>query len=327
MRFENYKYQQNILPQNGKRIIANYGFDFVTVYQAFSDEIADYAIKNQKFGGNDYSFNRMTWIKPGFMWMMYRSGWASKVNQERILAIKVDKKGFFEILKNSIHTTFYPHLYDSQEIWQLMLQSSEIRIQWDPDHSPKGGKLERSTIQLGLKGEMLKLFNEKWIKEIVDITQFVKKQKTFIDNAELLEVPFERELSLNNYGEVLKNIDANWDSWNIYLEFKYGSEPSLDNFKNLVNEIRTDKEKGQLDYTSPKWEEYFKPEFWKLKPDDFPWLLDCFARGEYEFLYYDRISEDTAKLICRTWSAPYGGFDPFCVFIKGFGYEVVDDWE
>jgi len=25
--------------------------------------------------------NRMTWIKPNFLWMMYRSGWASKKNQ------------------------------------------------------------------------------------------------------------------------------------------------------------------------------------------------------------------------------------------------------
>ncbi len=38
--------------------------------------------------------NRMTWIKPNFLWMMYRSGWAVKKNQERILAIKLTKKGF-----------------------------------------------------------------------------------------------------------------------------------------------------------------------------------------------------------------------------------------
>jgi hypothetical protein len=327
MRFEKYKYQQNILPQNGKRIIANYGSDFVTVYQAFNNKIADYAIKNQKFGGSSYSFNRMTWFIPGFMWRMYRSGWASKENQERILAIKIDRVGFLEILKNAVHTTFYPDLYESHEIWQLELQSSEIRLQWDPDHSPNGTKLERNAIQLGLKGEILKLFNEKWIKEIVDITPFVMEQKTFIDRIEFLEVPFERELSLNNYGEVLKKIDANWDSWNIYLEFKYGSETGLDNFKNLVNEIRTDKEKEQLDYKSPKWGQYFKPDFWKLKPDDYPWLLDCFANGEYEFLYYDRISEDTAKLICRTWSAPYGGFEAFRDFIEGFGYEIIEVWE
>ncbi|MFM7854759.1 MAG: DUF4291 family protein [Flammeovirgaceae bacterium] len=27
------------------------------------------------------SLNRMTWMKPNFLWMMYRSGWATKHNQ------------------------------------------------------------------------------------------------------------------------------------------------------------------------------------------------------------------------------------------------------
>ena len=54
----------------------------VVVYQAFNPEIAQYAVQNQHFGGPAYNFNRMSWIKTNFLWMMYRSGWATKKNQE-----------------------------------------------------------------------------------------------------------------------------------------------------------------------------------------------------------------------------------------------------
>jgi hypothetical protein len=49
-----------------------------------------------------YNMNRMTWIKPNFLWMMYRSGWASKKNQERILAISLTRLGFEEILSKAV---------------------------------------------------------------------------------------------------------------------------------------------------------------------------------------------------------------------------------
>jgi len=78
MKTEKYIEQIKRLPNQGRQIIGQLNGDNIIVYQAFNPEIADYAIKNQKFGGEHYSFTRMSWIKPGFLWMMYRAGWASK---------------------------------------------------------------------------------------------------------------------------------------------------------------------------------------------------------------------------------------------------------
>ena len=75
---EPYLQQQERLPKTGKHIVGSFTKDSIIVYQAFNPRITKYAIQHQKFGGNHYSFSRMTWIKPGFMWMMYRSGWGSK---------------------------------------------------------------------------------------------------------------------------------------------------------------------------------------------------------------------------------------------------------
>ena len=45
----------------------------VFFYQAFNAAIADYAIANQRLGGQGFNAQRMTWIKPSFAWMLYRA--------------------------------------------------------------------------------------------------------------------------------------------------------------------------------------------------------------------------------------------------------------
>ncbi len=47
------------LAQEGNFIIGQRIEENIIVYQAFNDRIADYAIKHQKFGGEDYSFTRV----------------------------------------------------------------------------------------------------------------------------------------------------------------------------------------------------------------------------------------------------------------------------
>lgn len=170
------------LPQEGSFILGQRRADNIFVYQAFNDRIADYAIANQKFGGQDYSFNRMTWIKPNFLWMMYRSGWAEKdSNQKRILAIEMSFEGFKELLTDGILTS-YDKSFGDEQTWREQLNNSNVRIQWDPDHDYKGDKLNRRAVQIGIKNDALHKFNNEFIKSIQDITGFVKEQKAQIDN-------------------------------------------------------------------------------------------------------------------------------------------------
>ena len=49
-----------------------------------------------------FSYSRMSWIKTNFLWMMYRCGWATKRNQERVLAIRITRQGFEEILSKAL---------------------------------------------------------------------------------------------------------------------------------------------------------------------------------------------------------------------------------
>lgn len=191
------------LPQAGNFILGQADAQSIIVYQAFNHSIVDYALAHQKFGGTVYSFGRMTWIKPNFLWMMYRSGWASKINQERILAIKMSKAGFESLLVQGAYSSFQPDYYGTMENWQAALGNSEVRIQWDPDHNPYGEKLARRAIQIGMKGRSLEQFNEEFIQEIQDISEFVHQQRDKIKNGE--DVFFVANESIVALPEALKD--------------------------------------------------------------------------------------------------------------------------
>ena len=162
-------------PTSGKHILAQFDDSSIIVYQAYRPAIARFAVKNQRFGG-EFSFERMSWIKPNFLWMMYRSGWASKQDQENILAIRIQRTGFDKLLREAVASSFRASGLDSEAEWKSSLARSEVRLQWDPDHDPAGNKQERRAIQLGLRGETLEKFGHEWIVEIQDITAFVKEQ-------------------------------------------------------------------------------------------------------------------------------------------------------
>ncbi|MFK7946108.1 MAG: DUF4291 domain-containing protein [Saprospiraceae bacterium] len=188
--YQNYLQQ---IPEKGRHILAQQTDNKILVYQAFNPNIARYAIDNQRFGGNHYSFNRMTWIKPNFLWMMYRCGWAEKHNQECVLGIWITKSGFETILKEAAYSSYQADIYQTTENWKTDLANKSVRLQWDPDHDIYGAKQERRAIQLGMKGDILKQFNDQMICKIVDMTSFVKNQKLLIDTHQLkqLKVPNE----------------------------------------------------------------------------------------------------------------------------------------
>lgn len=200
MRTEKYNEQKLRLPISGKQVIGRIENESIIVYQAFNLTIASYAVQHQKFGGDNYSFSRMSWIKPGFLWMMHRAGWAQKENQERILAITLPIIHFKTILSEATITSYDAELYPSHDSWKRELDQTEVRLQWDPDHDTFGNKLERKAIQIGMKGEVLKKFCAEWITGIEDITEFVKNehQKLSARKVEGLLVPFEDIIELND---------------------------------------------------------------------------------------------------------------------------------
>ena len=170
-----YTNQRNDWPTSGKHILAQYDDDSIIVYQAYKPSIGQFAAEYGYFGG-DYSYNRMSWIKPNFLWMMYRCGWASKEGQETVLAITIPRALFDTILESAVASSFAQSGFSDHAEWKAALATSDVRLQWDPDHCPLGEKQERRAIQLGLRGSMLQRFAREELIQVSDITDFVKEQ-------------------------------------------------------------------------------------------------------------------------------------------------------
>lgn len=179
-------------PTAGRHILAHHDDASLIVYQAYRPAIADFAVKHQRFGG-EFSYNRMSWIKPNFLWMMFRAGWATKEGQERILAVRLQRAFFDEVLRDAVPSSFDPARHASHDDWKTAVEHSDVRLQWDPDHDPLGRPLERRAVQLGLRGRALRRYGEEALLGIDDITPFVIAQRAHLrDGFAGLVMPRER---------------------------------------------------------------------------------------------------------------------------------------
>lgn len=189
LRLERYRDQLPHWPSTGRHVLAQFDEETIVVYQAYRPEIGAFAARHGRFGAG-FSFSRMSWVKPNFLWMMFRSGWGTKENQEVTLAIRLRREGFDSMLAAAVPSSFAPESFASEESWKKAVATSDVRLQWDPDHDPSGTRVERRAIQLGLRDEALRRFANEWIVSIEDVSELVAAQRGSVP--EDLVIPQER---------------------------------------------------------------------------------------------------------------------------------------
>lgn len=138
---ERYVDQRPLWPSSGRHVLACFDDAHIVVYQAYKPAIGLHAARHQRFG-DGFSRTRMTWIKPNFLWTMYRSGWGTKRDQEITLALHLRRTFFDALLTEGVSSS-------------VKGGEPNVRIQWDPDHDPKGVPQERRAIQIGVRGKAL----------------------------------------------------------------------------------------------------------------------------------------------------------------------------
>jgi hypothetical protein len=191
---ELYSEQIKVWPKSGRHILAHYDTETIIVYQAYRPGIGRWAVEHQRLGGPEFSYTRMSWVKPNFLWMMYRSGWGTKENQEATLGLRIRRAFFDSLLAQAVPSTYVSELFATYEEWSKAVARSEVRLQWDPDHHPSGAKVERRAIQLGLRGDILEAFGQRELVEVIGLTEFVTEQRTVLaaEGVAGLRLPRER---------------------------------------------------------------------------------------------------------------------------------------
>jgi len=156
-----------------KQILAAYDQEGIYVYQAFKPSIVESALDTGTFN-KGFSLDRMTWIKPSFGWMLYRSGYATKKRQEAIVRVKLSHEGFLEMLSDAVPTSFESDIFETRDEWQLALKHSKARYQWDPERDLAIRRQEERALQLGIRGDLVRRYVSDWILGLEEITPLAR---------------------------------------------------------------------------------------------------------------------------------------------------------
>ncbi|MCC9704670.1 DUF4291 domain-containing protein [Streptomyces sp. MNU76] len=150
-------------------IRADYDARTIVVYQAYAPAIADAALRAGRFV-EPFSFRRMTWIKPSFLWLMHRSNWAGKSGQERVLAVRITRERWEEALSRAVLTTADP----------AAVARAAVHVQWDPERSARGAALNHYSIQVGIGRHLIRTFTDEWVVGLTDLTPRVHKAAALV---------------------------------------------------------------------------------------------------------------------------------------------------
>lgn len=172
----------NEIPQH--QIRAVHDERSIRIYQAYNDAIADAALAAGTLAVPPFSMSRMTWIKPSFLWMMYRAGWGYKdAGQRRILAIDITREGFDWALAHGCPS--HPEPSMSQQEWKRLKAASPVRIQWDPERDLALRPLPYRAIQVGIGGEAVPLYARQWILRITEITDLAHTIRGLVESGQI----------------------------------------------------------------------------------------------------------------------------------------------
>ncbi|CAL9348245.1 hypothetical protein SUDANB121_00423 [Nocardiopsis dassonvillei] len=151
------------------QIRARYTDTTVTVYQAYAPRLGLPAARDGRFPA-DWKRGRMTWVKPSFLWMMYRCGWARKEDQETVLAVEITRGGFEWALRRACLSHYRADVHADRDAWKRELEQAPARVQWDPERDLHLNPLDHRSLQLGLAGEASARYADEWIVSIDDVT-------------------------------------------------------------------------------------------------------------------------------------------------------------
>ncbi|MFJ9521620.1 DUF4291 domain-containing protein [Kitasatospora sp. NPDC101801] len=167
-----------------RRIRAQHTATTVTVYQAYRPEIGEPAARDGRFPPV-WQRGRMTWIKPSFLWMMYRCGWGLNEGQETVLAVEISRAGFEWALRHACLSHYERSLHTEHGAWKRELKRAPTRVQWDPERDLHLRPLPYRSLQLGLSGEAATRYADEWTVSITDVTPLAHQVHALVRSGDL----------------------------------------------------------------------------------------------------------------------------------------------
>lgn len=106
----------------------------------------------------------------------YRAGYSYKdPGQARILALKMKHEHFQQLLSQAAVTEGQKGGLTAEE------RAKGVRVQWDPERSPRIGMLDYRSIQIGISGRVSSRWANEWVVGIEDVTEKARALKRVVD--------------------------------------------------------------------------------------------------------------------------------------------------
>lgn len=172
------------MEEPARRVRALHTESTITVYQAYPPGIGLPAARTGRFPST-WKRDRMTWIKPSFLWMMYRCGWGAKEGQETVLAVEISRTGFEWALRHACLSSYSPGVHSDRAAWQREVRRAPVRVQWDPERDLRLRPLPYRSLQLGLSGEAARRYADEWTVAITDVTPSARRIHALVRDGDL----------------------------------------------------------------------------------------------------------------------------------------------
>lgn len=166
-----------MIDRTQRRVRAAFDERRVVVWQAHTDEIADYALANGRFGGAAWRRDRVTRFRLSLGSLLGRTEWAKRPGRERVLAVSLAREGFEALLRQSAHAEFEPGLYASRAAWRLATRYAPVSVAWHPDVDEHGRDLPTETLRIGVRDAALRRFTEEYVVGVEDWTPWVGRHR------------------------------------------------------------------------------------------------------------------------------------------------------
>ena len=178
-----------------REIRALHDDEFIRVYQAYNENIANLAAKANSFEparlAKYWSPNRTTWIKPSAVWMAYRCGWSTMKdeNQARVLALDLSRPKFENMMLGACLASDVQNKSPASE-------KPPIVVQWDPEREMCGnvpgnqiytrGLSRVRSIQIGFRDSAVKmLLDPSFVLRITDVTNDFRQAANLLNNNDI----------------------------------------------------------------------------------------------------------------------------------------------
>jgi hypothetical protein len=127
----------------------------------------------------------LTWIKPSFLWMMYRCGWGAKEGQETVLAVEITRDGFEWALRHACLSSYARGVHPDRATWQRQLKRAPSRVQWDPERDLRLQPMPYRSLQLGLSAEAARRYADEWTVAVRDVTPLAHEIRSLVSGGDL----------------------------------------------------------------------------------------------------------------------------------------------